>query len=366
MATDAEVAAMRRAVEISRAALGTTNPNPTVGAVVIDAAGAVLGEGTTQPVGGDHAEVVALRAAGSAARGAVLVATLEPCNHTGRTQACTGVIEAAGVARVVYSLADPHAVAAGGDARLRAAGVDVEAGLLADESATVLGRWVTAMREGRPHVTWKYAATLDGRTAATDGTSRWITGEAARRDVHRERYLADAVIAGIGTVIADDPQLTVRDVPAARQPMRVVVDSDARISSTARVLDGAARTVVVVAADAAADRRAALDATDAEVVAVPRVGGHVDLRAMLGALFDRDVAVGFVEGGATLATALVRAGLVDRCLGYYAPSLLGAGLPTIGDVGVTTVADAARFVLDDVSVVGTDVRVDARRMERSA
>lgn len=357
---------MRRAIALSRDALGTTNPNPCVGAVVLDADGNVCGEGVTQPIGGEHAEVAALKAAGDAARGATVVVTLEPCCHIGRTQRCTDVIQTTGVARVVYALADPHDVAAGGGAQLRAAGIVVESGLLADEASTVLGRWRQAMTEHRPHVTWKYAATFDGRTTAADGTSRWITGEGSRRDVHRERYEADAVIVGIGTVLADDPQLTVRRWTAARQPVRVVVDSDARTPPSARVLDHGAGTIVVVADDADPTRIATLAAADADVLLVERVEGHVDLGAMLDALFEREIAIAFVEGGATLAAALLRADRVDRVIGYYAPLFVGGGLPVVGDIGVGTLADALQFKLDDVAVVDGDIRVDARRRQRSA
>jgi diaminohydroxyphosphoribosylaminopyrimidine deaminase/5-amino-6-(5-phosphoribosylamino)uracil reductase len=365
VASDAEREAMCRAIAISRAALGTSNPNPCVGAVVLDANGANVGDGVTQPIGGDHAEVVALQAAGDAARGSTLVVTLEPCCHTGRTQRCTDVIQAAGVARVVYALTDPHEIAAGGGAQLRAAGVDVEAGLLAAEAATVVGRWRQAMAEHRPHVTWKYAATLDGRSAAADGTSQWITGEHARRDVHRERYEADAVIAGIGTILADDPQLTVRHWPASRQPIRVVVDSDARTPLTARVLDDTAPTIVVVAEDADSARCAALAAAGADVLSVSRRDGRVHLGEMLEALFQRNLAIAYLEGGSILAASLLRDGRVDRVVGYYAPKMVGAGVPVVGDFGVATLTGAAQFVLDDVAVLGADIRVDARRLQRS-
>jgi diaminohydroxyphosphoribosylaminopyrimidine deaminase/5-amino-6-(5-phosphoribosylamino)uracil reductase len=267
---------------------------------------------------------------------------------------------------VVYAVADPHGVAAGGGAQLIAAGIDVEAGVLADEATSVLGRWRTAMASQRPHVTWKYAATLDGKVAAADGTSQWITGREARQDVHRERYLADAVIAGIGTVLADDPQLGVRDWPASRQPTRVVVDTDARTPVTARVLDSSAPTVVVVADDADQSRRTGLEAAGVDVLAVPRLNSHVDLGVMLSALFARDIAIALVEGGPTLATGLVSAGLVDRVVGYYGPLLLGAGPALLGAVGVATLADAPGLTIDDVMTVGSDIRIDARFAERGA
>ena len=359
MATPAETAAMRRAIALAADVLGSTNPNPAVGAVVIDGTGAAVGEGATRPVGGAHAEVAALAAAGARAQGAVLVVTLEPCRHVGRTPACTEAIVAAGIRRVVYAVADPHDVAAGGGEALAAAGIDVEGGVLADEAAVDLLPWLVAIRRRRPFVTWKYAATLDGRTAAADGTSRWITGADARRDVHRLRALSDAVVVGVGTVLADDTALTVRDWPAVRQPLRVVVDGQGRTPLSARILDDAAPTLVVVGADADAERVKRLRTTAAEVVELPRRDGRIDLHALLAALNDREVLQILVEGGATLAGSFVRERLVDRVVGYHAPALLGAGPPVLSDAGVTTLAAALRLRLDAVRQLGTDVRVIA-------
>ena len=359
MATPAETTAMRRAIVLAAEALGRTNPNPAVGAVIIDASGAVVGEGATRPAGGAHAEVEAIRAAGPGARDAVLVVTLEPCRHVGRTGACTEAILAAGLRRVVYALADPHDVAAGGGEILNAAGVDVEGGLLADEAAADLRPWLVAVRRRRPYVTWKYAATLDGRTAAADGTSRWITGEDARRDVHRLRALSDAVVVGVGTVLADDTALTVRDWPAERQPLRVVVDGQGRTPVSARILDEAAPTVVAVGADADAERVKALRSTSAEVIELPRRDGRVDLRALLATLYEREALQILVEGGATLAGSFVRERLVDRVVGYYAPVLLGAGPPVLADAGVPTLAAAVRLAPDEVRQIGSDVRLIA-------
>jgi diaminohydroxyphosphoribosylaminopyrimidine deaminase/5-amino-6-(5-phosphoribosylamino)uracil reductase len=356
MASPAELVAMRRALALSADHLGTSNPNPCVGAVVLDAAGEVAGEGFTQPVGGDHAEVGALRAAGPRARGGTLVVTLEPCCHVGRSQRCTDAIETAGVARLVYALDDPHQIAAGGAQRLAASGVDVEGGVLAAEAAMVLGPWVTAAARQRPYLTWKYAVTLDGRAAAVDGSSQWITGEAARRDVHRQRLEADAVIAGIGTVLADDPQLTVRDCPAPRQPLRVVVDSDARTPADRRVLDGTAPTLVAVCDDAPPERVAALRSR-AQVELLQRRDGSVDLAALLSCLRAHDVFLALLEGGATLAAGFLRLGLVDRLVGYYAPALLGGGAPTVGELGIDSIDRAARLEVVDVTRIGADVRI---------
>ena len=360
MATDVEETAMRRALELAAQVAGHTNPNPAVGAVVLAADGKVVGEGATAPVGGPHAEVAALTAAGERARGGTLVVTLEPCRHVGRTPACTDAIVAAAVRRVVFAVADPHDVAAGGGEVLVAAGVEVEAGVLADEVSEQLWPWLVAVRRRRAHVTWKYAATLDGRTAAADGTSRWITGPEARADVHRLRARADAVVVGIGTVLADDTALTVRDWPTVRQPLRVVVDGQGRTPPSARILDGAAPTLVAVGADADPERVKRLRASRAEVVELPRVDGRVDLRALLATLYDREVRQVLVEGGATLAGSFVRERLVDEVIGYHAPALLGAGPPVLADAGVTTLAGSMRLALNDVRQLGNDVRIVAR------
>jgi diaminohydroxyphosphoribosylaminopyrimidine deaminase/5-amino-6-(5-phosphoribosylamino)uracil reductase len=359
MAPDPHVAAMQRAIELAASVLGSTNPNPAVGAVVLDASGTVVGEGATQPSGGPHAEVMALRAAAEAARGGTLVVTLEPCRHTGRTGPCTDEIMTAGVTRVVYAVADPHSPAAGGGEELRASGVDVLSGLLADEAAADLEPWLAAVRRRRPHVTWKYAASLDGRTAALDGTSRWVTGPDSRRDVHRLRSLADAVVVGIGTVLADDTQLTVRDWPTTRQPLRVVVDGQARTPSSARILDDVAATLVAVGDDAEPERVKRLRDSGAEVVELPRRDGRLDLGALLATLFDREAMGLLLEGGATLAGSFVHDRLVDRVIGYHAPALLGAGPPVLGPAGVATIGTAVRLHMRDVTRMGDDVRIVA-------
>ena len=359
MASPAETAAMTRAIELAAAALGTTNPNPAVGAVLLSRDGQVVASGATRPAGDAHAEIVALTAAGEQAAGGTLVVTLEPCRHVGRTGPCTDAIVAAGVSRVVFAVSDPHSEAAGGAEALRAAGVDVEDGVLADEAASDLMPWLTAMRRRRPHVTWKYAATLDGRTAAADGTSRWITGEESRRDVHRLRAQSDAVVVGVGTVLADDTHLTVRDWPASRQPLRVVVDGKARTPASAHILAGDARTLLAVGDDADPERVKPLRDTGAEVIELPRRDGLVDLSALMAALFEREQLVVLLEGGATLAASFVRQRLVDRVIGYHAPALLGAGPPVLGDAGIPTISSAVRLTVTDVSALGADVRITA-------
>ncbi|MFL6240684.1 MAG: bifunctional diaminohydroxyphosphoribosylaminopyrimidine deaminase/5-amino-6-(5-phosphoribosylamino)uracil reductase RibD [Actinomycetes bacterium] len=347
MAGAAEMDAMRRAIDASRQVLGTTSPNPPVGAVVVARDGSVAGVGATQPAGGSHAEVIALEAAGPAARGGTVVATLEPCAHTGRTGPCVEAIVASGAARVVFALADPHDLAAGGAAALRAAGVDVESGLLADEVAHgPLEAWLTYVRLGRPFVTWKYAASLDGRVAAPDGSSRWVSGAESRADAHRLRAECDAVAVGIGTVLADDPRLTVRDAadsPAARQPLRVVLDTSGRTPTDAAVLDESAPTLVLTGAD------------------LPVVDGRLDPDAVLGVLHDRGVVHLLLEGGPTVAMSFLRAELVDRIVAYVAPILIGGGgLAALGGEGAPSIDKAWRFRIDDVSQLGPDLRVIAR------
>lgn len=323
---------MREALAASVAVHGRTSPNPPVGAVVLDAAGEVVGVGATQPPGGPHAEVLALRAAGERARGGTAVVTLEPCAHHGRTPPCTDALIAAGVAAVHVGVADPNPVAAGGARVLGQAGIAVTHSAL-DVAGGPLRAWLHSVRTGRPHVTWKFAATLDGRSAAADGTSRWITGPEARAEVHEFRSHVDAVVVGTGTARADDPALTARypdGTDRERQPLRVVVGhSDLRTGSR-------------------------LDAPD---VLHLRTQSPDDV---LKALADRGVVDVLLEGGPRLAGAFVQAGRVDRVLAYLAPALLGAGPAALGDAGVGTIGDIARLQVDTVRVVGADVLVDAR------
>ncbi|MFC5148647.1 bifunctional diaminohydroxyphosphoribosylaminopyrimidine deaminase/5-amino-6-(5-phosphoribosylamino)uracil reductase RibD [Streptomyces aureoversilis] len=362
MATATEADAMRRAVALAARALGATSPNPVVGCVVLDPRGTVLGEGWHRRAGGPHAEVEALAAASAAGhdvRGATAVVTLEPCNHTGRTGPCAQALIAAGIGRVVYAVADPTDAATGGAATLAAAGVDTEGGLLAGEAAEGNAAWLTSVLHGRPFVLWKYAATLDGRSAAADGTSRWITSADSRADVHRLRAEADAVVVGSGTLRADDPHLAVRDREGAVQPLRVVIDTHATVTPGARVLDDAAPTLIAVGEHA--------DTTHlpgADVVRLPRAaagGGHggLDVHALLRELHARGVRSVLLEGGPALAGSFVAAGAVDRVVGYLAPALLGAGPAALGDAGIGTIAQALRLEVTDVARLGPDLRITA-------
>ncbi|RKT86660.1 diaminohydroxyphosphoribosylaminopyrimidine deaminase / 5-amino-6-(5-phosphoribosylamino)uracil reductase [Saccharopolyspora antimicrobica] len=335
MVARGEEQAMRAAVAASEQVRGTTSPNPPVGCVILGTGGEVVGVGSTRPPGGPHAEVVALRAAGERARGGTAVVTLEPCSHTGRTPPCTDALIAAGVARVVHAASDPNPLASGGAERLRAAGVEVVSGLLADEvAAGPLRAWLHFARTGRPHVTWKYAATLDGRSAAADGTSKWISSAESRADVHRIRARVDAIIAGTGTVRADDPHLTARAADGTlleRQPLRVVI-GDSEIPATAKVLDDAAETVQLP-------------------------GG--DPRAALAALAERGIVDVLLEGGPRLAGAFVQARCVDRVLAYVAPALLGAGPAALGEAGVGSISQAWRLQIEETTMSGPDVRISA-------
>jgi diaminohydroxyphosphoribosylaminopyrimidine deaminase/5-amino-6-(5-phosphoribosylamino)uracil reductase len=350
--------AMRRAISLAALGLGETSPNPSVGAVILDAAGEVAGVGRTTPAGGPHAEIVALRHAstrpGDPARGGTAVVTLEPCNHTGRTPPCVDALLSAGIARVVVAVRDPNPLAAGGLDRLRAAGIEVVTGVRAAEAAHGLRFWLSAVRRGRPYVIWKYAATLDGRSAAADGTSQWITSPEARADVHVLRGTVDAIVAGVGTVIADNAHLTVRQASpghsgtaAPRTPLRVVVDSSGRTPQNARVRDDAAPTWIATASDLGSSG-----------------DGRVDLDALLKHLYAGGVRGALLEGGPTLAGAFLAAGLVDEIVGYIAPKIVGAGSPALNDAGVTTIADAIDFELSDVTRLGPDVRLTAVRTDR--
>lgn len=321
-------AAMTLAIQASQRVKGATYPNPPVGAVILDADGQVVGVGGTQPVGGPHAEVAALREAGERARGGTAVVTLEPCNHHGRTAPCVDALLNAGVASVVYAVSDPNPVASGGAERLRAGGVAVSEGVSAAQvTAGPLREWLHRQRTGRPHVTWKFATSIDGRSAAADGSSQWITSDLARADVHWRRAAADAIVVGTGTVLVDDPTLTARPggVLSEYQPLRVVVGMR-EISPEANVLNDDSRTTVLRTRDPREVIRALADRTDI-----------------------------LLEGGPTLAGAFLQAGLVDRILAYIAPILLGGPITAVDDVGVPSIARALRWRYDAVQRIGNDL-----------
>lgn len=332
-ADEALVAAMRRALS-----LATHGPavgiNPQVGCVLLDATGTIVAEGWHRGAGTAHAEVDALSRVIDPA-GLTAVVTLEPCNHTGRTGPCAQALVDAGVSRVVYALDDPNPIAGGGGDRLRAAGVDVTGGLLADEAEELLRMWLTSVRLGRPFVTVKWASTLDGRAAAADGTSQWITGTAARQRVHEQRAAHDAIAVGTGTVLADDPSLTARGDGGellARQPVPVVFGTTP-VPADARLRQHPAGLIEI---------------------------GHRDLGTALHDLHERGIRRLYVEGGPTLASAFLRAGLADEVLVYFAPLLLGGPKTALDDLGVTTMSEALTLRLHRIESLGDDLLVTAR------
>jgi diaminohydroxyphosphoribosylaminopyrimidine deaminase/5-amino-6-(5-phosphoribosylamino)uracil reductase len=333
--TEVEVRAMRRALALAGSAGVPLGPNPRVGCVIINASGEVLAEGFHRGAGTPHAEVAALAEAGSLARGATAVVTLEPCNHAGRTGPCADALVAAGVARVVFAQADENPIASGGAATLGARGVEVDGGLLVDDARALNHAWTFAVDHQRPFVTWKFAATLDGRSAAADGTSRWVSSPAARRDTHRLRSLCDTMLIGTNTVAVDDPELTVRDEvdePTPHQPLRAVMGLR----------------------DLPADRRVFNDRTD-----TVRLLTH-DPRVALRELFALDRQHVFLEGGPTLAAAFLTAGLVDEVVAYLAPTLLGSGASAVASLGIDTMADALRLQISDIATIGSGDETNLR------
>ncbi|MES2990689.1 MAG: bifunctional diaminohydroxyphosphoribosylaminopyrimidine deaminase/5-amino-6-(5-phosphoribosylamino)uracil reductase RibD [Pseudomonadota bacterium] len=354
---------MHEALAQARAAIGLTEPNPRVGCVIVAPDGRVIGRGHTQQAGGPHAEVMALRdaaARGESVRGATVHVTLEPCAHHGRTPPCCDALVAAGVARVVMAMEDPFPQVAGqGAARLRAAGIEVVEGELADEARELNIGFFSRIQRGRPWVRLKAAVSLDGRTALNNGVSQWITGPAARADGHAYRKRASAVLTGVGTVLDDDPRLDVRLVETALQPLRVIVDSRLETPPAARILDAPGSVLVYAAAPDAA-RHAALEARGAQIALVPGPAGKVDLPAMLADLAARGVNELHVEAGHKLNGSFVREGLVDEFLIYMAPKLLGMGreLAAFGPLETLQDSLALRFV--SVTPIGDDLRLIAR------
>lgn len=331
--TAAEDAAMTRALSLASSPDFRPGPNPRVGCVLLDPEGATISEGWHRGAGTPHAEADALSKAGASARGATAVVTLEPCDHSGRTGPCTRALIDAGVSRVVFAQSDPNPQASKGAQTLRAAGVDVVGGHRSAEAAELNRAWSFAVTHGRPYVTWKYAATLDGRSAAVDGTSAWITSRAARSDTHRLRGECDVIMVGTNTVVVDDPQLTVRDSDGhavAHQPLRVIV-GERPLSASHRVFDDAADTLHLQTRDSA------------------------QVLAELHRLERRHV---FLEGGPIVAAAFLRAGVVDEIVGYLAPALLGAGRSAIGPLGIESMTDILRFTMTDVTVIPPAIPTD--------
>lgn len=350
---------MRRALDLAESVFGSTSPNPSVGCVIVRD-GRIVGEGATQPVGGAHAEVMALRQAGVAARGATAYVTLEPCSHFGRTPPCADALMEAGVAAVRIALLDPDPnVAGSGAERLRAAGIGVTIGDGDAESAKLLEAYLKHRATGLPFVIAKFAATLDGKIAASSGDSRWVAGEEARAWAHGFRTRVDAIMCGINNVLLDDPQLTARPggVSAARQPLRIVADSRGRTPRAAKVLGLGGETLIATTDASPGAWRDAMTAAGAEVCVLPvDANGRVDMIALLRLLGERGVLSLLVEGGGVLHGSLFEARLVDKVHAIIAPKIVGgSAYPAVAGAGVARMADA--ITLRDVEVLrlGTDV-----------
>jgi diaminohydroxyphosphoribosylaminopyrimidine deaminase/5-amino-6-(5-phosphoribosylamino)uracil reductase len=323
------LAFMQRAIALSENGLGRTAPNPIVGAVIIGTDGSVIAEGFHDRAScADHAEVVALKIAGDRAQGSTMYVTLEPCNHTGTTAPCTQAIIDAGIKSVVYAVSDPNPVAAGGAAILKAAGIEVIAGVGVDEATHSNRAWLTKIIKGRPFITWKVAATLDGKVAASDGTSQWITNEASRGDVQKVRRSVDAIMVGTQTVIADNPHLIPRDGNTGSNPLRIVCGTQ-ELPKGAQVFDSAAPTKVIASKD--------LKVVAAELLATGV--NHI-----------------LLESGPTLATALLQAGMLDELMLYQGASLLGTGKGFVADLGITTVDNAMSMQRISTETFGDDVK----------
>ena len=353
---------MRRALELATLGLGRTSPNPAVGAVVARGS-AIVGEGYHRRAGEPHAERIALANAGQAARGADIYVSLEPCCHHGRTPPCTEAIIEAGIRRVFYSVSDPDPrCAGGGEAALLAAGLEVQGGVLEEEGCRLLEGYIRHRRSGLPLVTCKLAMSLDGRIATRTGDSRLISSEDSRRIVHDVRNHADAVIVGVGTVLADDPALTTRAVPDGRDALRVIVDSSGRTPANAQVIreESDAGCLIACTDAAASERLEALEAAGAEVLVLPEIRGRVDLRALMQELGRRGALNVLIEGGGGLAAGALEAGGADRRLLFYAPIIIGGteAVPGIAGTGASTVAQALRLRDVTTRAVGPDMLVE--------
>ena len=361
---------MARAIELARRGLYTTQPNPRVGCVLVRD-GAIVGEGWHRKAGEPHAERNALADAGSNARGATAYVTLEPCSHHGRTPPCADGLIEAGVARVVAAMVDPNPQVAGsGLQRLRAAGIDTDSGILETEAAALNPGFIRRMSTGRPYVRGKLAMSLDGRTAMANGDSKWITGEDARRDVQRLRARSDAILTGIGTVLADDPSLNVRlsaaelpgveDVSYLRQPLRVVLDSRLRMSPGARMLSLPGATLILTGAEDLT-HGVALAEAGAEVVTLRERDGQLALDSVLEELGRREINELLIEAGPTLAGAALAAGIIDELIIYIAPHLMGDSARGLFHLpGLERMAGRIDLRITDIRAVGRDWRVTAR------
>ena len=326
-------AAMARAIECASYGLGKTFPNPIVGAVITSAAGEFISEGFHQ--GADHAEVIAIRGAKEIPAGSFLYVSLEPCNHQGKTPACVDAIIKSGIKKVVYAVGDPNPVAAGGAERLRGAGIEVVAGIGEVQAIHENRAWLTKIEKGRPRITWKIASTMDGKVTAADGSSKWITGELARADVALIRSQADAIITSTATVMADDPLLTSKDL--GKNPLRIVMGLS-EIKSDSKILGDDAETVFIKS--------------------------H-DFNELISLANDRGFNQLLIESGPTLGTALLRENLIDEIILFQAPTFLGSGTPSIGDLGISNISERLDFDITDVEVIGADLKITLVKSAKS-
>lgn len=358
--TAADYYYMSRALQLARKGLYTTDPNPRVGCVIVKG-GEVIGEGWHERAGEPHAEVHALRAAGNRASGATVYVTLEPCCHHGKTPPCSEALIKAQVTRVVVAMQDPHwRVAGQGLQQLRDADIEVETGVLETQAKVLNPGFIKRMQTGRPYVRNKLAMSLDGRTAMASGESKWITSEAARRDVQRLRARSSAIVTGVGTVLADDPSMTVRLDDIEHQPLRVVVDTHLSMPATARMLQQPGRTLVMTCSEDEAAKEA-LEQAGAEVVRLPFCNNTVDMRAVLDTLGEMEVNEVLVEAGATLSGAMLQAGLIDELVIYVAPILMGDDARGLFRLpGLETMQQKIGLDITDMRAVGKDWRITAR------
>ena len=352
---------MAHALRLAEQGLLNSAPNPAIGCVIVKD-GLIIGEGHTQPPGGNHAEIEALndaRSKGHDVRGAAAYVTLEPCSHFGRTPPCADAIVSAGLAKVVAAMADPNPLVAGkGFERLRAAGIVVETDVLAEQARELNIGFFSRMQSGKPWVRLKVAASLDGKTALYNGQSQWITSSQARDDGHLWRARAGVILTGIGTVKQDDPQLTVRAIPVARQPLRVIIDSKLGIDPKARILSG--EPTLIFSAIGNAEKEALLQERGAEVVVIPNAQGKVDLPQVILALGKRQINEIHVEAGAKLNASLIREGCVDELLVYLAPTILGDARGMFDLPGLDNLEDKFLLKFHQIKQIGEDLRILAR------
>ena len=360
MFSAADYAFMSQALRLAEQGLYSTTPNPRVGCVIVRDE-QIVGSGWHEKAGRPHAEINALADAGAAARGATAYVTLEPCSHHGRTPPCADALIAAGIARVVIAMEDPNPLVSGrGCALLQQAGISIQTGLMQAEAYALNAGFVSRMTRKKPWVRLKIAASLDGKTALNNGTSQWITGEAARQDGHRWRARSCAVMTGIGTVESDNPQLTVRHAETNRQPKKIVVDSRLAIPLAARVLQNDAETFIFTAQTGNREKKAALSQLNAQVMVLPNASGRVDLQRMMAALADLGINEVLVEAGGRLNGALVAAGLVDELIIYLAPHLIGdnaRGMIALPEL--TGLEDKKPLKIQDIRMIGQDIRLIA-------